>query len=45
MFTPPRRHPAASSSAPVTLAPLARDASTLQSSTFFGSKAFCPRAA
>src|SRR5271169_5799137 len=45
MFTPPRTQPAASSSAPVTLAPLASEASTLQSSTFFGSNAFWPRAA
>src|ERR1700687_3485606 len=45
MFTPPRRHPAASSSAPVTLAPLASEASMLQSRTLFGSKALWPSAA
>ena len=45
MLTPPSRQAAASSRAPVTLAPLASEASTLQSSTFFGSNAFWPSAA
>ena len=34
MFSPPRRQPAASSIAPVMLAPLASEASTLHSSIF-----------